>query len=406
MKILQICHKIPFPPCDGGTIAMNNITQGLLRKGHYVRVLAMETPKMRVRKNELFDEYVKKVKFESVFVDTSISFSSALKTVFQPHISYHVSRFYSKIFANKLSEILKQESFDIIHLESIFTTPYLPIIRQFSQAKVILRTHNVEHQIWKRVVKNESNIFKKLALKYLTKRLEKYECGLGKQIDAFASISSPDFHFFSKCFSSVPGKVIPFGIDLDQYPENEEYIPSDIPELFHVGSMNWLPNIEGIEWFLNEIWPEINALYPEITFTIAGRDIPKRLISRKDNNLVIAGEVPSANDFMLSKDIMIVPLLSGSGIRVKIIEGMALGKTIISTSIGAEGLDIENGKHILIANTPEEFVAAITQCVHTPDLCAIIGENARNFVALNFNNDLITNELIGFYQQVLENENR
>lgn len=98
---------------------------------------------------------------------------------------------------------------------------------------------------------------------------------------------------------------------------------------------------------------------------------------------------------------MIVPLLSGSGVRVKIIEGMALGKVIITTSIGAEGLMVENGKNILIANTPEEFVAVLDKCVKTPDICTIIGENARNFVLLHHNNELITKQLIRFYESML-----
>ena len=118
------------------------------------------------------------------------------------------------------------------------------------------------------------------------------------------------------------------------------------------------------------------------------------------DHVIIAGEVESANEFMLSKDIMIVPLLSGSGIRIKIIEGMALGKTIITTSIGAEGLNVENGKNIFIADTAEEFVAVIEKCVRTPDICTIIGENARHYVALNHNNEVVTQELIDFYHEI------
>ena len=178
-------------------------------------------------------------------------------------------------------------------------------------------------------------------------------------------------------------------------------MPSDKPELFHIGSMDWLPNTEGVEWFLDEVWPSILQEFPEITFTIAGRKIPTGISQRKDPNVIVVGEVESANAFMLSKDIMIVPILAGSGIRVKIIEGMALGKVIITTTIGAEGLDVEDGKNILIADTPEEFVAAVENCVKTPDLCAIIGENARNFVSLYHNNERTTQKLVDFYCSIL-----
>ena len=405
MKILQICHKPPFPPSDGGTIAMNNVTQGLLHAGHQVKVLAIETPKHRVNRNALPSEYLSATGFESVFVDTSISYTAAFKTVFTRK-AYQVSRFYSKNFAKKIAEVLKKEHFDIIHLESLFTTPYISIIRQFSNAKIVLRTHNIEHQIWKRVAKNERNWIKKWAIRYMSNQLERYECGLAGQIDAFAAISEPDYHFFSTLYGSLQGTILPLGIDIDDYPDNEEYMPSDVPELFHVGSMNWRPNVEGIEFFLDDVWPLVLERFPEITFTIAGRSIPPTIAHRTDKNLIIAGEVPSANEFILSKDIMIVPILSGSGVRVKIIEGMALGKTIITTTIGAEGLAVENGKNILVADTPEEFVEAIAKCVHTPDICAILGENARNFVALNHNNEVITQNLVDFYDALIHNEDQ
>lgn len=404
MKILQICHKPPYPPSDGGTIAMNNVTQGLIQAGHQVKVLAIETPKHKVSRDMLNGEYLSATNFESVFVDTSISYAAALKTIFTRK-AYQVSRFYTKAFAKKIAEVLNKEQFDIIHLESLFTTPYIPVIRQYSKAKIVLRTHNIEHQIWKRVAKNEKNWLRKWAIRHMSNQLERYECGLAGQIDAFAAISEPDYRFFSAHYGSLPGTILPLGIDIDDYPYDDEHMPSDVPELFHVGSMNWRPNVEGIEFFLDEVWPLVLERFPEITFTIAGRSIPPAIAQRTDKNLIVAGEVPSANEFILSKDIMIVPILSGSGVRVKIIEGMALGKTIITTSIGAEGLAVENGKNILVADTPEEFVEAIAKCVHTPDICAILGENARNFVALNHNNEVITHNLTDFYESLIRNEN-
>lgn len=400
MKILQLCHKSPFPPTDGGTIAMNNITQGLLSEGHTVKVLAVETQKHPVLWEHVPESYRQQVGFETVFINTSITLCGALKTVFS-NKSYQVQRFYSKNFANKLKEILSRQTFDIIHLESLFMAPYIDDIRQFSHAKIVLRTHNIEHLIWERIIKNEHNIFKKMAFGFFSRQLKRYECSLNTQIDAFVAISDPDYQFFKNQYDNIPGTVIPFGVDLDNYEIKEDYIPSDKPELFHVGSMNWQPNVEGMDWFLEEVWDTILDKYPDVTFTIAGRSIPKTFLEKKIKNFEIAGEVPNANDFMLSKDIMIVPLLSGSGVRVKIIEGMALQKVIISTSVGAEGLAVENGKNILIADTPEEFADAIEKCIKTPDLCTIIGENARSFVSLNHNNELITRKLIDFYHSLM-----
>ncbi|MBO4232074.1 MAG: glycosyltransferase [Bacteroidales bacterium] len=405
MKILQVCHKPPLPAVDGGCIAINNITRMLLAQGHDVKVLAISTPKHNVDIKKLPQEYVSQTRFETVFVNTTVRRFAALKSLLLGH-SYHVDRYVSREMNHKLKNILQKEDFDIVQLESLFVAPYIPVIRQYSKAKIILRTHNVEHRIWDRVVRNEHSLPRKLVLKSLARNLEKFELSVFGKIDGYMTISDVDYSFFNEKFPFVSGAVIPFGVDVDDYEPDEEYIPSDTPELFHLGSLDWLPNREGVEWFLDEVWDKILEHYPSLTFTIAGRNIPQEIIDKQYHNVIIAGEVPDARDFMLSKDIMIVPLLSGSGIRVKIIEGMALGKTIITTSIGAEGLAVEHGKNIFIADTPEEFVECVGKCVHTPDICKIIGENAASFVALHHNSDIIVNELTKFYGIVLSQQKK
>ncbi|MBP5710053.1 MAG: glycosyltransferase [Bacteroidales bacterium] len=400
MKILQVCHKPPLPAVDGGCIAINNITQMLLAQGHDVKVLAISTPKHKVEIRNLPQDYVAKTHFETVFVNTTVRRFAALKSLLLGR-SYHVDRYVSREMNHKLKTLLQKEDFDIIQLESLFVAPYIPVIRQFSKAKIILRTHNIEHRIWDRVVRNESSLPRKFVLKSLARNLEKFELSVFGKIDGYMTISDVDYSFFNGKFPSVSGVVIPFGVNVDDYEPDEEYIPSDTPELFHLGSLDWLPNREGVEWFLEEVWPLIFENYPSLTFTVAGRAIPQAMRELPLENVIIAGEVPDSREFMLSKDIMIVPLLSGSGIRVKIIEGMALGKTIITTSIGAEGLAVEHGKNIFIADTPEEFVECVGKCVHTPDICKIIGENAASFVALHHNSDIIVNDLIKFYGSIL-----
>lgn len=399
MRVLQLCHKPPMPPVDGGCIAINNITQGLLNSGHEVKLLSLATHKHPCRIESLPADYVEKTQFETVFVDTNVKSIDALLSLLSRK-SYHVYRFYSKEMVQRLINVLQNGHFDIIQLESIFVAPYIPVIRKYSKAKIVLRLHNVEHIIWERIARNHYSWFKKFMLKQMNRQLKRYECSLMSQVDGYMAISEVDYNFFHSLSPDTPGTVIPFALDMDNYETEDEYIPSDQPELFHIGSMNWMPNVEGLEWFLEEVFPAMLEKFPALTFTMAGRSIPESLQRFASDHVIIAGEVESANEFMLSKDIMIVPLLSGSGIRIKIIEGMALGKTIITTSIGAEGLNVENGKNIFIADTAEEFVAVIEKCIKTPDICTIIGENARHYVALNHNNEVVTQELIEFYHEI------
>jgi len=401
MKILQLCHKTPLPAIDGGCIAINNITQCLLDSGVDVKVVAVATPKHPYMVSAFSKTYLEKTRFESVYIDTTPHKIEALKTLFTGK-SYQISRFYHKNMVNKLTQILKCETFDIIHIESIYMAPYIPLIRKYSKAKILMRLHNIEHQIWERLSENEHNPVMKLAYKVNAHQLRRVERKILQEVDGYMSISEPDYQYFNNTMPNVPGIVIPFGINVDNYDmEDDDYIATDHPSLFHLGSMNWSPNVEGIEWFLDEVWPEILVAHPDLTFTLAGHDIPENIRNRQDKNVTVVGAVPDANEFMMDHDIMVVPLLSGSGIRIKIVEAMALGRVVITTSIGAEGLDVQDGKHLFIANTPEEFVSVVNKCVSMPDICSIISENAQHYISVNHNNAVIAQRIIDFYQKII-----
>ena len=379
---------------------MHNITKGLLNNGQEVNVLAIETPKHPVKLQAFPKDYLQKTRFESVFADTTVRVMDGIRAVLKRK-SYHIERFNSKDMACKLAEILKHEHFDIVHVESIYMTPYVDVIRKNSSAKIVVRMHNIEHQIWERLASNESNPFMKFLYHVNEKQLRKVEDSILNKVDGYMTISEPDYQYFEKTAPEIPGVVIPFGIDMDNYELEDDFIASDKPSLCHIGSMNWSPNIEGIEWFLDDVWPLIHEAHPDLEFTVAGHGTPDHLMQRKDANVKFVGTVPDANEFMLDHELMIVPLLSGSGIRVKIVEAMALGRVVITTSVGAEGLSVENGKHLFIADTPEEYLSVINKCIQTPDLCTIISENARGFISLHHNNELITDKLLDFYHQIL-----
>ena len=174
--------------------------------------------------------------------------------------------------------------------------------------------------------------------------------------------------------------------------------------LFHIGSMDWMPNLEAVNWFLEEVWNKIHTEIPQVRLYLAGRKMPESLLNANYPNVSIVGEVPDSMYFIESKKINIVPLLSGSGIRVKIIEAMSVGKTVISTTIGAEGIDYTNEENILIADTPDEFVKQIKRCVEDNEFCSQIGKNAYDLVATHYNNELLTKKLLEFYIKLLKKD--
>lgn len=397
MKVLQLCNKPPYPSVDGGTLAMNGITQGLLAAGCEVRVLSVCSDKHPVLGSRMTEDYIKATHFEAVHVDLGIHLLDAGVSWLCGE-SYHVKRFISKDFSAKLRVILQEEEFDVVHVESVFLTPYLPLIRKYSNAPVFLRAHNVEHLIWKRVAQSERNPLKRSYLKHLSLTLRAYECEHVNEYDGVIPITNKDAAVLRELGCRKPMEAIPFGVQ----PADVASVPVEPNTLYHLGSMDWIPNQEGVQWFLDKVWPKVHQMLPQLTLYLAGRKMPEEMMNLHVEGVRVVGEVPDAMAFMASKQINVVPLLSGSGIRVKIIEALSAGKVVVTTSIGAEGINYTDGKDLLIADTPDQFVEQLQRCVENAEFCNEVSRNAINLVLHEYDNTLLTERLLQFYQRVLD----
>ncbi len=396
MRVLFLCNKSPYPAREGGPIAMNSLIEGLLDAGHLVKILAVNSDKYHVDPSEIPADYKQKTGIELVHLDLRVKPVEAFLNLFTSS-SYHVERFISSDFRKKLLDILQRYQFDIVQLETLFMMPYVADIRTHSKAKVILRAHNIEHLIWKRLSQQAGNAIKRWYLNHLTRTLKRFELKSLEQVDGIAAITRKDAAFF-RGLTATPVIDIPFGIRLRE--KKTEVSGKTLPALFHIGAMNWIPNEEGIRWFLDDVWPEVHKRYPLLEFHLAGRYMPNWLFTGYKPQVKVLGEVPNADDFVQSNDIAIVPLLSGSGIRIKIIEAMAQGKAVITTEIGAEGILYQNEHNILIANNKMEFLNALEKCIKQPDFYKNIGVNARTLIEQVYDNKLIVHRLELFYDQL------
>ena len=167
--------------------------------------------------------------------------------------------------------------------------------------------------------------------------------------------------------------------------------------------MNWFPNEESIKWLITEVWPEVNKRMPDIELHLAGRYMPPWLLKLSKPNITVDGEVPDVWEYMQKFSIMVVPLFSGSGIRIKIVEAMAAGKAIITTAIGAEGINYENGQHLIIAKDAKSFTDAIIKLCNDKNLRDTLGKNARMLIAKEHDNNMLMKKLTDFYTGLLEN---
>ena len=400
MKILQLTNKLPFPPIDGGALATLNMTEGFLHHGHEVTMLAMNTSKHFYDPGQIESKIKENITLIAIPVNTDVSLFAALKNLLFSSIPYNIKRFKTKDYEQALVKLLTENKYDIIQLEGLSLVSYIPVIRKFSESNLILRAHNVEHQLWDSISSGSKPGIKKLYFKILSGRLQRFEKECLNMIDALIPITEKDKTVFLKMGCKKPLFVAPAGITPEKSPDNtnDNII---FPSLFFIGALDWIPNRDGLLWFVGNVWPDIVSKHPGMKFFIAGRNAPGSFCKKlRKQGIIFKGEVKNADNFTMDKAIMVVPLFSGSGIRVKILQSMSQGKVIISTPMGTEGIEAEHGKHILHARSPEEFKKIIDDIIGNKPLFEKIGKSARKFVYENFNNLAITKGLLSFYNSL------
>lgn len=397
MNILQITNKVPYPVKDGGAIACMNLTRGFSFLGHKVSIVAMNTVKHNITLREIPDSIKELAEFKLINVPARISPVSALLNLIFSRKPYNAVRFISRTFASELRKILQSNEYDIIQLEGLYVCPYIPLIRQYSKAKIVYRAHNIEHEIWSRTAIMAQGIEKRY-LRVLAKRIKLFETQLLNKYDLLVPITERDGIILDKLGNKKPRHVSQTGIDSSVLVPNVKNLVH--PTLFHIGSLEWAPNQEGLIWFIENCWPDIRNKYPDLQFFIAGRNAPDWFRKKMNQpNVVFLGEIADAYEFINSKSIMVVPLHSGSGMRIKIIEGMALGKPIVTTAVGTEGISTTSGLNIVIAEDAKDFVDSISALIENRDFFDKISRNAIEYIHSKFDNLTSAGALIEFYKK-------
>ncbi len=383
MRILQICPKPPNPRIDGGCIAMDAINKGLKSEGNRVRTIAMSTSKHPNIEGANEGDY------SHVEIDTILNPISALLSLLA-NKSYNIARFRSRNVEAEISKALKSESFDAIILESLYSCSYIDLVRSISKAKVYLRAHNIEHKIWSELSENTSNPIKKWYLQKLSTQLKNFEIEVIGKVDGIITITKNDSIWF-KSMCKTPTTIVPFGINV-----TGEFVKKPYNRVFHFGSMDWKPNIEGVNWLVKEVWPKVREENNEAQLILAGRNMPSHIISNFELGIEVVGEVSSSDEFLNSGGIATVPILSGSGMRVKAIEAMSKGLPVVGTSLGLTGIGAVNNENSIIADSPNDFAIAIIQLLNSEEKANEIAQSGFHHIEKNFSNKIIFSELNNF----------
>ncbi|MAQ31442.1 MAG: hypothetical protein CMD26_01735 [Flavobacteriales bacterium] len=379
VDILIITNKQVIPATDGGALAMKKLSSILNEKKYSINMVCISKNNKSIdilKTTSLISETFKQVVFQKNMKFNLINFMiSIIKNT-----SYQASRFYDYQIQKHIQDSIDKKKYRIIIFESIFACIYLEKLNIPRDTKTVFRAHNIEHKIWTDLANSS---FKKILYKLLARQIKKMEMNVPKKMNYILTLSQNDKKFFYNLF---PNKTYNLPVHFTVKNHKTQKIKNSI---FHLGAMDWKPNAEGINWFLNQVAP---LVHKKTRIYIAGKGIGSKYNIYKKDNILIEGKIKDANDYIASKEILFVPIFSGSGIRIKILEAMAMGIPVISTKHGAVGIPYINGYNILIADTVKDFAQAINKLVRNKQLAKKIGNNGKKIIQKHFSKNYVSSK--------------
>ena len=368
MKVLLLQSKPFLPVLDGGNEASRALTKELLELDYEVEILTFSSEKHPFQRKEFEAQEWTKLSINHVPINLQTNVSGALSAMLKGN-SYNLSRFTHSDWIKKIQEM--KTDFDMVIIDSLYVGQEIEKIKQqFPKAKIVCRTHNVESHLWRTQADNESSILRKKYLTLLVNQLEKREKKILNQVDLILSISEIDTGIFNN-WGMKNVHLLPY------FPNISDSISETIsPNFFFMGSMNWQPNILAHNNLTNIILPKLIKLEKEMKMQFAG-GYQDQLNKSDSSHIKYLGFVNDKVKFMKESGILLAPIESGSGVRVKLLEALALGVPCVTTSKGAEGIEIKHGEGIFITQNDEEFVHFASQLHQNEDLRKNTGKQAQ-----------------------------
>lgn len=396
MKILFLSPTVPYPLTDGGRIRVFNLLKQIAENND-VTLLALETQPTdaeSISYIENLDIKVHLVPNASTLPHVSLR---TLLSAFFKRQPITVARYNVPAYREKLRELLSAETFDLVHYEMFHTAQF------YSETDLprVLSQQNVDSAIWRRLQGETSNLFYKFA--YWTQQLafQRYERVISPKFEAVTCTSDVDAAVFQQHCAEGTISVIPNGVDVTHY--RPDFTSEEPAHLIYIGSMDWYPNEDAVSFFAEEVLPQIQNRVPDVKFSIVGGNPSARVEKLGDKEgVVVTGRVPEIKPYFAGATVFVVPLRIGSGTRLKILEALAMGKAVVSTTVGAEGLALRDGEEIFIADEPKTFAEAVTQLLTDSSLRQKIGENGRARVEQDYDWRNIGKKLLAVYESVIE----
>ena len=378
MKILWIARTCPYPPNDGEKIRVFNLIKNLSH--HDITLVFRAMHDNELQGVSALSEYCRQVRY--AYIPSPASHLArvgwCLPFVFTRY-PISLATVYFKEIAAILQELCVEESFDVVHVEHSSLTIYLDGLKFKNNPYTILTLHNVDYARNLRVMANTPPGIYKLFLCYNQMKFKAWETESIMRYDKVIAVSGTDKETIEQMGVSSGVDVVPNGVDT----ENLRMMPARAASksILFVASMDSEANHDGAMYFLEQILPIIKKKVPTAQLYLVGRNPRQELKAfDKQDGIYVTGEVPDVRTYYEMGSVAVVPLRSGGGTRLKILEAMALGIPVVSTTVGCEGLEVENGKHLVVVDEPNLFAAAVIDLFDNHDLCRSLVEASRKVV--------------------------
>jgi glycosyltransferase involved in cell wall biosynthesis len=399
VDILFLTPYLPSPPRSGGPRRLNGLIGGLAPR-HSVSVLSLLEPGDHAEAIAETQTYCDEVvvvpneRYGQRGVPNPQKRRHQARSMLSPHSYEHVV-YRRPALQAALDRLVRRRRYDVINVEFSLMAHY----RLPRSSTLVLDEHNIEYDIMYRTYKAESQMVRR-AYSYLNfLKLRREERAAWRRFDGCVLTSVRDQRVLQDSFPALPTAVVPNAVDTRAFRPGSA--PADPRTILFFGAMDYYPNTDGILFFLREVLPRLKPRYPELKVLIVGQAPPEAVRQWADEQVTVTGFVDDVQPYIRRAGLVIAPLRIGGGTRLKIVEAMAMGKAIVATTIGAEGIDVTHGENILLANSGEAFAAQVGHLLDDPLLATRLGTGARLLAETRYDWQASVGELERFYERLV-----
>ena len=398
MKLLIIDEEFPYPLNTGKRLRTYNLTRELAKENevHYLAFGTESSDSFKHFQNTHLNPHaVAPLQREQ---SGSRFYAKLFMNLFSP-LPYIVTSHYSRSFEQVLIDLQKKHRFDIMICE---WSPYARYLENLSDCRKIIVAHNIEATIWKRYAENESNPVKRWYIQKQYEKVAAFEKSCFHLSDGATAVTKQEADTINSYGVPYATEVIDNGVDTEYFHPIETPVKQN--RLVFTGSMDWRPNQDAAIFFAEEILPLLKKMKPDIEAVFVGRNPPEHIKAlEKFNGFELTGTVDDVRPYIADAALYIVPLRIGGGSRLKILEAMAMKKTVISTSVGAEGLNVKNKDTILLADSAETFAKLILEHLPPHEQSIRVAENGYHLVHREYRWEQLGKKLNAYLTKIAGN---